>query len=112
MRYKTTLEDREVTHEKLIDALRQLAAMWMTKDLLEQSMIGRVVKRISTKHHNAEARKMAKDIVEKWREEVVSQHRRDQRQDRRSRILGLTQVSGSMGPVDGSSSKVQRRKDR
>lgn len=59
--------------------------MHMTRELLEQSLIGKVVKRISAKHGEPEVRKMARSIVEKWREEVTRQHHRDQREERRGR---------------------------
>jgi hypothetical protein len=51
--------------------------MLLTKDLLEQSMIGLCVNRVAKKHPDGDMRVLARNIVEKWREEVRGQVKRD-----------------------------------
>lgn len=76
-RHKKTLEDKATTKSDFVASLRQLSSMLLTKDLLEQSMIGLCVNRIAKKHPDGDMRVLARNIVEKWREEVRGQVKRD-----------------------------------
>ena len=76
-RHKKTLEDKATTKSDFVASLRQLSSMLLTKDLLEQSMIGLCVNRVAKKHPDGDMRVLARNIVEKWREEVRGQVKRD-----------------------------------
>ena len=76
-RHKKTLEDKATTKSDFVASLRQLSSMLLTKDLLEQSMIGLCVNRIAKKHPDGDMRVLARNIVEKRREEVRGQVKRD-----------------------------------
>ena len=62
--HKKTLTNVGTSKEKFVAALRQLSSMLLTKDLLEQSMIGVCMNKIAKKHPDGEMRTLAKGIVE------------------------------------------------
>ena len=80
--HKKTLTNVGTSKEKFVAALRQLSSMLLTKDLLEQSMIGVCMNKIAKKHPDGEMRTLAKGIVEKWRKEVKGQVARDEKKKR------------------------------
>ena len=81
-RHKKTLEDKATTKSDFVASLRQLSSMLLTKDLLEQSMIGLCVNRVAKKHPDGDMRVLARNIVEKWRKEVREQVKRDEKRRR------------------------------
>ena len=77
MRLKKTIEDVDASKDDVVHALRQLASMMMSTDLLAKSLVGKSVKRISRKHGDGEVRAAAKAIAEKWSSDVVGAYNRE-----------------------------------
>ena len=83
-RHKKTLEDKATTKSDFVASLRQLSSMLLTKDLLEQSMIGLCVNRVAKKHPDGDMRVLARNIVEKARGGArTGEARREEAEDRR-----------------------------
>ncbi|KAJ0266013.1 mediator of RNA polymerase II transcription subunit 26c [Hirschfeldia incana] len=67
---KEKLEEPDLTEEALVELLQNLEDMEITFQALQETDIGRHVNRVLRKHPSNEVRRLAKQLVKKWKETV------------------------------------------
>ena len=67
---KEKLEEPNLTEEALVELLQNLEDMEITFQTLQETDIGRHVNRVLRKHPSNEVRRLAKQLVKKWKETV------------------------------------------
>ncbi|CAH8281941.1 unnamed protein product [Eruca vesicaria subsp. sativa] len=67
---KEKLEEPDLTEEALVELLQNLEDMEITFQVLQETDIGRHVNRVLRKHPSNEVRRLAKQLVKKWKETV------------------------------------------